>query len=150
MRLVIFKPYLLLTVLLLLPSALPAAVISLAGPAGPVTQGATFTVNVNVATAPGENIWAYQFDIFFDPAFLQFDTAVDGTFLPPGDLALAMLIWNPYTPGDSAVTGISNSLTGSAPGVSGAGLLAQVRFIALAPTLGAFLTPLNTILLDSD
>jgi general secretion pathway protein D len=104
---------------------------------------------VNVATDSGENIWAYQFDILFDPTVLQFVTAKDGTFLPVADLAFATLVWAPYTPGDGAITGISNALSGDAPGVSGSGLLAQVQFLALAPSSATFLSPLNTILLDS-
>ena len=106
-------------------------------------------MNVNVATAGSENIWAYQFDILFDPAVLQFVDAKDGTFLPVADLVLATLIWSPYTPGDGAITGISNVLSGDAPGVAGAGLLAQVQFVALAPSSGSFISPFNTVLLDS-
>jgi hypothetical protein len=131
-----------------LPIGAPGATISLQGPAGPVTAGSSFLVNVNVATAGGENIWAYQFDILFDPAIVRFSDATDGTFLPVADLALAMLTWAPYTPGDGAITGISNSLSGSAPGVSGAGLLAQVRFLALAPSSLSFMAPFNTLLLS--
>jgi PEP-CTERM motif/Cohesin domain len=134
---------------LALPWCAPAATISLQGPAAPVAAGSSFFLNVNVVTDSGENIWAYQFDILFDPAVLQFLNAKDGTFLPVADLALATLTWDPYTPGDGAVTGISNALSGDAPGVSGAGLLAQAQFLALAPSTGTFLSPLNTILLDS-
>jgi hypothetical protein len=135
---------------LALPSGVSAATISLQGPAGPVTAGSSFFLNVNVATDTGENIWAYQFDILFDPAVLQFVNAKDGTFLPVADLAFATLVWAPYTPGDGAITGLSNALSGNAPGVSGSGLLAQVQFLALAPSTATFLSPLNTILLDSD
>lgn len=134
---------------LALPFGASAATISLQGPAGPVTAGSSFFLNVNVATDIGENIWAYQFDILFDPAVLQFLDAKDGTFLPVADLAFATLVWAPYTPGDAAITGISNALSGDAPGVSGSGLLAQVQFLALAPASATFLSPLNTILLDS-
>jgi hypothetical protein len=132
-----------------LPPSACAATISLQGPAGPVTAGSSFFLNVNVSTDSGENIWAYQFDILFDPAVLQFVNAKDGTFLPVADLAFAMLVWAPYTPGDGAITGISNALSDDAPGVSGSGLLAQVQFLALAPSTATFLSPLNTILLDS-
>jgi Cohesin domain/PEP-CTERM motif len=131
-----------------LPTGAPAATISLQGPAAAITVGNTFLVNVNVATAGSENIWAYQFDILFDPAILQFTDATDGTFLPAADLAFATLTWAPYTPGDGAITGISNSLSGTAPGVSGAGLLAQVRFLALAPASLSFMAPFNTFLLS--
>ena len=120
---------------LALPCGASAATISLQGPAGPVTAGSSFTLNVNVATDSGENIWAYQFDILFDPAVLQFLNAKDGTFLPAADLAFATLVWAPYTPGDGAITGISNALSGDAPGVSGSGLLAQVQFLAAQATL---------------
>jgi len=151
MRLATLKAHLLwiLTIAALsLPVGATAATISLQGPAGPVSAGSSFLVNVSVATAGGENIWAYQFDILFDPAVLRFTDATDGTFLPVADLAFATLTWAPYTPGDGAITGISNSLSGSAPGVSGAGLLAQVQFLALAPSSLSFLAPFNTFLLN--
>ena len=127
-----------------------AGTISLQGPAVPVAVGTSFWLNVNVAINGSENIWAYQFDLQFDPAILQFLDARDGTFLPVADLALAGPTWAPYTPGDGAISGISNSLSGDAPGATGVGLLAQVQFLALAPSPGSFISPFNTMLLDFD
>ena len=125
--------------------------IALQGPAAPVTVGDSFWVDVNVTTAGTDNIWAYQFSLQFDPAVLQFLGARDGTFLPVADLTFDPLIWEtPYTPGDGSVNAIANLLSGDAPGVSGTGLLAQVEFLALAPSSGSFVSPFDTILLDFD
>ena len=135
---------------LALQPAARAATISLQGPAGPVTVGSSFWLDVNVATDVGENIWAYEFSLQFDPAILQFLDAQDGTFLPVADLALATLVWDPYTPGDGSIDDISNSLSGNAPGVTGTGLLAQVQFLTLVPSTGSFVSPFDTILLDYD
>ena len=141
----------LMTGALVLPPCASADILSLQGPAGPVAVGNSFWLDVNVSTGAGENIWAYQFSLQFDPAVLQFLDARDGGFLPVGDLALATPVWAPYTPGDGAISNISNSLSGDAPGVSGAGLLAQVQFLALAPSAGSsFVSPFDTILLDYD
>ena len=52
--------------------------------------------------------------------------------------------------GNGSVNAIANSLSGPAPGVSGTGLLAQVQFLALAPSSGSFVSPFDTILLDFD
>jgi hypothetical protein len=152
-RLEIMKRHLLWSLMigaLALQPAARAATISLQGPAGPVTVGSSFWLDVNVATDVGENIWAYEFSLQFDPAILQFLDAQDGTFLPVADLALATLVWDPYTPGDGSIDDISNSLSGNAPGVTGTGLLAQVEFLALAPSPGSFVSPFDTILLDYD
>ena len=135
---------------LALSAVASAATISLQGPPGPVTVGSSFWLDVNVATNAAENIWAYQFSLQFDPAILQFLDAQDGTFLPVADLAFATLVWDPYTPGDGAISDLSNSLSGDAPGATGTGLLAQVQFLALAPSPGSFVSPFDTILLDFD
>jgi hypothetical protein len=135
---------------LALPPAARAATISLQGPAGPVTVGNSFWLDVNAATGEGENIWAYQFSLQFDPAILQFLDAQDGTFLPVADLAFATLVWDPYTPGDGSVNDLSNSLSGDAPGATGTGLLARIQFLTLAPSPGSFVSPFDTILLDFD
>ena len=140
-------------------AALPvasAATISVESLPGPVLQGSSFWLNVDVTTevdpntGQPENIWAYDFNLQFDPAVLQFLNAQDGGFLPFADLALASPVWDPYTPGDGSVGDISNSLSGNAPGVTGTGVLVQVQFLALAGSPGTSVSPYGSILLDFD
>lgn len=97
-----------------------------------VLPGESFSLNLEVSGAV--DLFDYQFDLLFDPAFLLATDVSDGGFLTSdggtslfgGPLAL---IDNP-----AGVITVLDSLTGPAPpatGVSGAGALLVFKFTAL-------------------
>ena len=127
--------------------AAPAAATTLSFAPGPaaVLVGDTFTLDVLVADAP--DLYAFQFDIAYDPAIIQADTVLEGDFLSAGGRATFFL---PGTIDNIAgtVSFTANTLLGPGPGVTGDGLVVHLTFQAL----GAGLSDLsfgNVVLLDS-
>lgn len=119
--------------------------LSLEGPASPVTVGSSFWVNVNISGAV--DLYAYQFDLTYPADMVQAIGAANGDFLPAADLLLNQPLFDTSTAG--LIQQVSNTLTGDAPGVNGAGWLASVQFQALAPGV-ADIEPLNLFLLNSN
>jgi PEP-CTERM motif-containing protein len=113
-----------------------AATISITPSSSTVAPGGAFVLDVRVDDA--SDLFAYQFDLLFDPAFVQVDeinTFVDGGFLTGGGGisvlggALALV--------DNAlgIVTILDALEGPAPpatGVNGAGILVSINFAAIA------------------
>ncbi len=132
-------------VLALLAAPVSATTLSFAGPATAVQVGDTFTVDVLVAQAP--DLYAFQFDVTFDPAITQVNTVVEGDFLSAGGRSTFFL---PGTidNGAGTVSFTANTLAGPGPGVTGDGLLVQLSFHALAAGQSA-LSFGNVVLLDS-
>lgn len=132
-------------VLALLAAPASATTLSFAAPAPAVQVGDTFTLDVLVADAP--DLYAFQFDIAFDPAIVQANTVLEGDFLSAGGRTTFFL---PGTIDNSAgtVSFTANTLAGPGPGVSGDGLVVHLSFHALAVGQSS-LSFGNVVLLDS-
>ncbi|HEU6456635.1 MAG TPA: cohesin domain-containing protein [Roseateles sp.] len=127
--------------------ALPAfaTTLSFAAPAAAVPVGAGFAVDVLVTDAA--DLYAWQFDIAFDPTLVQASAVLEGDLLSAGGGATSFL------PGSidnllGTVSFTANTLTGPGPGATGNGVVAHLSFQALAPGQGA-LSFSNVVLLDS-
>src|SRR5262249_46484876 len=92
-------------------------------------------------------LYAFQFDLGFNPAILSVISVTEGPFLPGGGASL-------FIPGSVDNVGgtlsfTADTLQGLTPGVTGSGTLAIITFRALAAGTSA-ITLLNTSLLDSN
>jgi hypothetical protein len=107
--------------------------------------GETFDVLVEISSV--SDLYAFQFDISFDPAILSAIDVTEGSFLPGGGFTF-------FIPGSIDNIGGSISFTAdilltAVSGVSGSGTLADLQFQAL--TVGTSPVNLsNVILLDSN
>jgi len=129
---------------LVVTSRLFAGMIDFTGPVTNPNAGDTFTVEVTVTGIT--DLYAFQFDVSFDPALLSAVAVSEGAFLPGGGTTF-------FIPGTidnvgGAISGNADALIGAIPGVSGDGVLAEFQFTALAPGTSA-LSFANRILLDS-
>jgi hypothetical protein len=121
-----------------------AGSINLQGPATDPSIGEIFTIDVNVSGI--SDLYAFQFDLTFDPTRLFAVSVAEGGFLPSGGTTFFI----PGTIDDvgGAVSATADSLIGSIPGLIGDGVLAEFQFTALAPGTSS-LSFANEILLDS-
>lgn len=108
--------------------------LSLQGPSSPVAVGGQFDVDVNITGV--SDLFAFQFDIGFDPAFASALLVTEGPFLGAGGATF-------FIPGaidniGGSVTFTAGTLTGMGPGVTGNGMLARLRFRALTEGAGNF------------
>lgn len=108
------------------------------------TVGNSFNVSVDITSVT--DLFAFQFDITFDPTILAASTSSEGAFLPTGGATI-------FIPGTidntmGTVTFIADSLIGSILGVDGSGALATLIFHALGPGTSS-VDLLNVTLLDS-
>jgi general secretion pathway protein D len=109
------------------------------------TVGRFFDVFVDISGV--SDLYAFQFDISFDPAILSANGVNESDFLPGGGATF-------FIPGEinntaGTINFTADSLLGPVPGVSGNGTLAVISFQALA--LGTSLIDFsNVILSDSN
>ncbi len=101
-------------------------------------------VNLDVSIQSPYNLFAYQFDLSFDPTILQVLSISEGNYLQLGGPTL-------FFPGQvdnvgGGVTFIADSLEGLA-GVSGSGTLVGLSFEAIAPGVSS-IDLQNIVLLD--
>lgn len=127
----------------LVSSATPT--LSIDPPSQGANVGDSFSLDVSITEVT--DLFAYQFDIAFDPAVLEAQSITEGSLLPTGGSTF-------FIPGtiDNIVGTISltaDSLIGAISGVTGSGLLANVTFTALMVGESP-ISPLNSILLDSN
>lgn len=132
-------------VLALLAAPVSATTLSVAAPPAAVQVGDTFTLDVLVAQAP--DLYAFQFDLAFDPAILQANAVLEGGFLSAGGRATFFMPGS-IDNGAGTVTFTANTLVGPGPAVTGGGLLVHLSFQALAPGQST-LSLGNVVLLDS-
>lgn len=132
-------------VLTVLAAPVTATTLSFATPAAAIRVGDNFTLDVLVAQAP--DLYAFQFDIAFDPAIIQATTLLEGDFLSAGGRATFFL---PGTIDNLAgtVSFTADTLVGPGPAVTGDGLLVHLSFRATAGGQSA-LSFGNVVLLDS-
>ena len=104
------------------------------------------TVDVTVRVEDADDLYAYQFDLSFDPTVLSATSVGEGSFLPGGGSTF-------FLPGTidnvaGTVTLTAGSLEGAVPGVTGSGALALVQFTGLGFGPSP-VTISNVVLLDS-
>ena len=135
---------LILAALLFAPAgAFADAVLSVSSPPS-VSQGDTFTVDVNIFGVTG--LAAFQFDLGFDPSILKATgTISEGSFFQSGGGFVPGTIDN--TAG--TITFNANTLLGPGPGLDGSGTLMEFQFLALGPGTSQ-LDLANIFLLDPD
>jgi len=132
-------------VLLTAPHLLADPVVSIQPAVTSAAPGSFFDVFVEIESVT--DLYAFQFDIGFDPAILAAANVTEGPFLPSAGATF-------FIPGtiDNTLGVISftaDSLTGAIPGASGTGILAALSFEALARGTSP-LELANVILLDSN
>ena len=122
-----------------------AAVVSINGPAS-VAPGASLQLDV---TASGfSDLYAFQFDVTFDPTLFQAVGAAEGDFLSAA--GTTFFDGGTIDNGGGMVTFVFGTLIGPGAGASGSGLLAHIDF----DTVGGFLSTgsfqiSNLVALDS-
>lgn len=120
-----------------------AASINVVGPPSPAV-GDTFTVEFKVADIT--DLYAFQFDLSFDPTLLSAVSVSEGSFLLSGGMTFFVCGTIDNVGGTVAAT--ADTLIGAIQGVTGNGLLAVFQFTALAPGTTE-LSFANPILVDS-
>jgi hypothetical protein len=90
--------------------------------------GQTFTLSIDITGAV--DLYAYQFDLGFDPTVLAAISVSEGSFLPAGGSTI-------FLPGTidnvgGSISANADILNGAVSGVSGSGDLLDVTFRALA------------------
>lgn len=104
------------------------------------------TIDVNVQIADGADLYAYQFDLTFNPAILSASTMSEASFLAGGGSTF-------FIPGAidnvlGSITLTANTLQGPVPGVSGSGRVAIIQFTALTAGTST-ITLSNVVLVNS-
>lgn len=122
-----------------------AGVVSISGPST-VGPGSTFQLEVDASGFT--DLYAYQFDVVYDPTLFKARNVVEGAFLS----SAGTTFFDGGTVDDVAgtITFILGTLIGPGAGASGAGVLAQLSFDAIGArqSAGAFRID-NLIALDS-
>ena len=121
-------------VMLVLPrTAAAAPIISIDPSAKTVATGDSFSLDVNIADV--ERLSSYQVSVAFNPATLSATQVDDGTFL---DSSLDGFTFYFSTIDNTAgVLNFTGTLLNTLDGVSGAGLIATLHFMALSPGITA-------------
>jgi general secretion pathway protein D len=132
-----------LTMNILSVSAAP--ILSIEPPSQGVRPGQSFSLDVHITGVT--DLYAFQFDLAFNPAVLSAGSITEGAFLPSGGVTSFI----PGTIDNTAgsITFTADTLIGAIPGVSGSGIFATIDFQALALGTSA-ITLSNVILLDSN
>ena len=128
-------------------AASEAAPIISPGTATPtVSAGDPLVIDVTITGV--SDLYAFQFDLGFDPALLSFTgTSTEGPFLPSGGATLFLAGTGDNLVG--AVTSTADTLQTAIAGVSGSGVLASFDFTALGGGVSP-LTVTHVFLLDSN
>lgn len=126
------------------PLSINAAILSITPSSTSIEEGSSFSVDISISGV--SDLFAFEFDLGFDPSILSAISITEGPFLLSGGPTL----WLPGAINNTSglIEFTSNSLQGFDPGVSGSGVLAHIDFTALK-TGSSNLNLFNTILLDS-
>jgi cohesin domain-containing protein/PEP-CTERM motif-containing protein len=119
-------------------------IISVSPPASVVNVGNTVSVDIVINGAV--DLYAFQFDIGFDPSVLSATSIVEGALLPSGGSTI-------YLPGtisnaSGTISFTADTLETAITGVTGSGTLATVSFQAIGAGSSS-VNVLNVTLLDS-
>lgn len=109
-----------------------------------VTVGNTVSLDIVVSNAV--DLYAYEFDLGFNPSVLAANTITEGSFLAPG--GATFFVPGTISNGAGTISFTGNSLLTAINGVNGGGTLATVNFTAT----GSGSSPINLFnvtLLDS-
>lgn len=133
------------SLLLLLPKfALAGATLSFGSIPVGVPPGSIVTIGVEITEVV--DLYAFQFDMSYDPAILELTSTSEGSFLPP--VAPTSFISGSIDNLTGVTSFNAGTLLGPEPGASGAGVLAGFAFTVLSPGSSP-LTLSNITLLDS-
>jgi hypothetical protein len=104
------------------------------------------SLSVDVVVNGVTDLYAFQFDLVFDPTKLQAISSSEGLFLPSGGTTF-------FVPGaidnvNGVISFVADTLIGPVPGVTGNGDLASISFMAAASGT-SFLNLTNLLFLDS-
>jgi general secretion pathway protein D len=124
-----------------------ATVIAVAPPSGNVSVGDVFTTSVNVDNI--SDLYAFQFDLTFDPSMISAISVLNGLFLSsPAD---GTFIPGAIDKSSGLVSATADFILGPGPGVTGDGTLAIFQFTALKVGMSLISVPsASVILLDSN
>jgi Cohesin domain len=119
--------------------------LSINAPATNPSLGSTFVINVQANGV--SDLFAFQFDIAFNPAVLHAVSVAEGPFLPTGGTTA-------FVPGTIDNVGghiafNADTLIGAIPGVTGGGVLARITFQAQNTPGASPLSLSNIIFLSS-
>jgi general secretion pathway protein D len=123
-----------------------AASLSIVPSSQSVTVGQTVSLDIQISGV--NDLYAFQFDLGFDPTVLLATDITEGAFLPLGGPTLYVGGTIDNTAGTISSTG--DVLNGAVSGVSGTGILATVNFTALASGSSGINLFNPIILLDSN
>lgn len=114
---------------------------------GSATESLASNFDIPVTISGATDLYAFQFDLSFDPEILQLQSVTEGPFLPSGGSTFFV----PGTIDNVAGTATFNAdtLIGSIPGVVGDGTITFLNFTAVGNGTSA-LNLANVILLDSN
>jgi len=121
--------------------ALPVVSVDLPPPMV-VAGGETFSLDVHITNVV--DLFAFQFDLVFNPAVLAAVNVIEGSFLGGCGPAFCFFSLDNL----DSIT-VIDTLTGPGPGATGSGLLATVDFLARAPGSSA-VELANVLVLDSN
>jgi hypothetical protein len=130
-----------LTVVLSIP-CFADSTLSIVPAAASVAQGNNITLDVNVSNV--SDLFAYQFDLSFNPTFVSAISTAEGSSFVSGGGFIPGTIDN--VGGD--ITFTADSLIGGIPGFTGSGTLAVITMKGLTPGTSS-LDFANVILLDT-
>jgi hypothetical protein len=120
-------------------------ILNIETPVAPVNVGGTFDVFINVTDAV--DLYAFQFDITFDPAILSAQSVAEGPFLPSG--GSTFFIPGTIDNSTGSITFTANTLLGAVSGINDGGRLAELEFQAIGQGTSP-ITLSNVLLLDSN
>ena len=122
-----------------------APILSIEPPSLLVQLGKSFSLDVRISGVV--DLFAFQFDLAFDPLILSAGSITEGPFLPSGGATAFIAGTVDNTAG--TITATVDTLIGAIPGVNGSGVVASVDFQALSVGTSP-ITLSDAILLDSD
>lgn len=122
-----------------------ATVLSVDPTVSNVTAGQAFSLDIRITGVT--DLYAFEFDLGFDPTVLSATNVTEGGFLLSGGPTLFV----PGTIDNTAgtITYTADVLNGAVAGVNGAGILATISFTALAAG-SSNISLFNGILIDSN
>lgn len=128
-----------------LSAAWAAPTLAITGPGG-VTPGTSFTLQVSAVDVT--DLYAFQFDVRFDPALFSASGATEGPFLASG--GSTFFDGGMIDSANGIISFVFNTLIGAGPGVDGSGVLASFDFDVegLPIATGAFQL-INVLALDA-
>jgi hypothetical protein len=118
-------------------------IVSVISPGSEIV-GNSFTVSITITGAA--DLYAFQFDLGFDPTVLQATSVAEGAFLPSG--GTTFLVPGTIDNVAGVISSVADTLVGPVSGVNGNGDLIDVNFDAVGTGTSA-LTLANEIFLDS-